>query len=502
MQKQQKKKSHGSGSITKNPQNGHFYLQFYDAEGRRKTITLKTLTGQYITEQRAAETAAREFMDRLKKIQDIETHEDYLEERARLKKLKARLTITLDDAFDLHLLKPHTRIASNQVENVNRRYWVDFVSFLHDRHGLTTLDQVEREHAEEYIAYIRKFGRWNRKISYHQEKCPRRKEFKEYESGGILSPTTLNRYQSVCKAVFSFLLFDLGYTLEENPFFHIKPLKLEPVERDIFTDEELQRIFASAPPLQRALFTLGICTGLRLGDVATLCWNEIDITVPDTNDIPEFFQHEIHRITRKTKTLVHIPIERELADFLSKQWEKSRYSEYVLPEAAEMYLNHKGMVNRRVLGYLHSLGIVTDKQVPGRKRKQSVKDFHSLRHCFCYYAGLRGVPLPVVQSIVGHLTAAMTRHYQSHADREARMKGIALMRGLFSEGEKPAEAVHSPLRDVLKDRIIQFADRATEIQLLQLNVIIDKLAANELRIETPQDQQVVDVKLLPETATA
>ena len=133
MQKQQKKKSHSSGSITKNVQNGHFYLQFYDAEGRRKTITLKTLTGQYITEQRAAETAAREFMDRLKKIQDIETHEDYLEERARLKKLKARLTITLDDAFDLHLLKPHTRIASNQVENVNRRYWIDFVSFLHDK---------------------------------------------------------------------------------------------------------------------------------------------------------------------------------------------------------------------------------------------------------------------------------------------------------------------------------------------------------------------------------
>lgn len=159
----------------KNGQNGHFYLQFYDADGKRKTITLKTLTGQHITEQRAAETAAREFMERLKKIQDIETHEDYLEERARLKKLKARLTITLDDAFDLHLLKPHTRIASNQVENVNRRYWFDFVSFLHDRHGLTTLDQVEREHAEEYIAYIRKFGRWNRKIRYHQEKCPKRK---------------------------------------------------------------------------------------------------------------------------------------------------------------------------------------------------------------------------------------------------------------------------------------------------------------------------------------
>ena len=502
MQKQQKKKSHGSGSIRKNGQNGHFYLQYYNAEGQRKTLTLKTLTGQYITEQRAAETAAREFMDRQKKIQDIETREDYLEQRAKLKKLKARLTITLDAAFDLHLLKPHTRIASHQVESVNRRYWMDFTAFLQDKYELTTLDEVEREHAEAYIAYIRKFGRWKRKIEYHKENCPKRKVFREYESGGLLSNTTLNRYQSVCKAVFSFLLSDLGYTLEENPFFHIKPLKLEPVERDIFSEEELQKIFVAPPPLQRGLFTLGICTGLRLGDVATLCWNEIEMTTVDEDGKPQFFQHEIHRITRKTKTLVHIPIEQELADFLSQQWEKTRYDEYVLPEAAHMYLNQKGALNRRILGYLHSLGIATSKQVPGRKRMQSVKDFHSLRHCFCYYAGLRGVPLPIVQSIVGHLTAAMTRHYQSHADREARMKGIALMRGLFTEGKKPEAAVYSPLNDVLKERIIQFVNNATEIQLLQLNVIIDKLVANELHVEQPQGQQTVDVKMLPSVANS
>ena len=50
MQKTQKKKSHGSGSIIKNVQNGLFYWQCHDGEGRRKTITLRTLTGQY-TEQ-------------------------------------------------------------------------------------------------------------------------------------------------------------------------------------------------------------------------------------------------------------------------------------------------------------------------------------------------------------------------------------------------------------------------------------------------------------------
>jgi Phage integrase family. len=227
--------------------------------------------------------------------------------------------------------------------------------------------------------------------------------------------------------VFTFLSTDLGYTIEENPFFHIKPLKLEPIDREIFTDEELSLIFKNPSPLMRALFTIGICTGLRLGDVATLRWS--DIEMDRTLGEPVFLEKEINRVTRKTKVLVHIPIGYELAEFLSKQWHESGQTEYVLPEAAEMYLSGSHLLNNRILSYIKSLGIEKYRIIPGRKRKQSVKDFHSLRHCFCYYAGIRGVPLPIVQSIVGHLTQAMTKHYQSHADRAARLQGIALMRG-------------------------------------------------------------------------
>ncbi len=490
-----KRKTNGSGSISK--KNGHFYLQYYDRDGNRKTLTMKTPSGKHITEQRAAEAAAKNFLEQQNKIREIETREDYLESKAKLKKLKARLTITLETAFDLHLQKPHARVASHKILKISRRYWIDFVAFLQDKFDLHTLDEVERAHAEAYIAQIRKEGRWLRTIQYDKENCPLRRPFKDYEYGGMLSNTTLNRYQSVCKAVFTFLLPDLGYSVEENPFYYIKPLKLEPVEREIFSEKELQLIFENPPPLQRALFTVGICTGLRLGDVATLRWSDIEYSFSEDEDTPVFFQKEIHRITRKTKTLVHIPIELELADFLAKQWPQSRYSDYVLPEAATMYLEHHGVLNRRILGYLHSLGIVTQREVPGRKRMQSVKDFHSLRHCFCYYAGIRGVPLPIVQSIVGHLTQATTRHYQSHADRAARLQGIALMRGLISNEHEPASMAHSPLKEVLRERITQFVNNATEIQLLQLNVIIDKLAANELALPTPQTGDYLTQKYLP-----
>lgn len=477
--KKQRRGQKGSGYVFKVKDT--FYLQYWNQSHERKSITLKKANEEKATTDREARAIAQELLDRQKQIADLETRSEYLEKRAKLKRLKARLTITLRDAFDLHLQKPHSRMASEKILKVSRRYWQDFVAYLQENYNLETLDSVEREHCEAYIAYIRQNGRWDQKIRYVKENCPARKAFREYDSGGRLSNTTLNRYQSVCKAVFSYLSTDIGYTIEENPFFHIKPLKLEVVDRDIFTEEELSLIFQNPPPLMKGLFTIGICTGLRLGDAATLRWREIEMDQQPGKDHPSFWGKEIHRITRKTKTLVHIPIEQELSEFLEQQWRLTKQSEYVLPDAAEMYLGHAHLLNDRILSYIKSLGIEKYRVILDRKRKQSVKDFHSLRHCFCYYAGIRGVPLPIVQSIVGHLTAAMTKHYQSHADREARRRGIALMRGLISgSGNNPPTEAPKNTRDILRSRIIEFAQNGTDLQILQLNVILDKLLSNEI----------------------
>ena len=56
-----------------------------------------------------------------------------------------------------------------------------------------------------------------------------------------------------------------------------------------------------------------------------------------------------------------------------------------------------------------------------------MKDLHSCRHTFCYYAGLAGIPLAVVQSIVGHMTPAMTAHYSAHASIEDKRRGMKLL---------------------------------------------------------------------------
>lgn len=55
--------------------------------------------------------------------------------------------------------------------------------------------------------------------------------------------------------------------------------------------------------------------------------------------------------------------------------------------------------------------VVTSIKIEGRRHKTPEATFHSLRHTFVSFAANAGVPLHIVQSIVGHESTAMTRHY-------------------------------------------------------------------------------------------
>lgn len=453
------RRANGSGRVYK--ANGVYYLQ-YRLDGKRKSVTLKTQDGNKISKLREAEKAAKKYLEPLQTIKEIETREEYLEQKADLRKLKAKTIITLESAIELAIEKNIGKSISQEWTERLRSYWNDFVKFIHSNYELSRLDEVEYFHAEAYIADLCKNGRLIKNKT------------------AALSNKTINHHLSTCKSVFSRLEKDLGYTFNDNPFKDIKPLPKKEIPREIFTEEELRLIFTDPPPLMKAMFTIGICTGLREGDVATLKWSEISNWHEGKSTVQDFLHEEIIRITRKTGAKVIIPIEMELAECLAEQAAKripgSPYSDYVIPEAAEIYLQEARNLSKQIIQYLSSLGIVTKVKRPGYCRKQSVKDFHSLRHCFCYYAGIKGVPLPVVQSIVGHISADMTKHYQNHANREARIKGIAMMRGLVS-GEN--SACKNSTQGMMRKRLRELIDTASDSLITQLNLTADKLLEQE-----------------------
>ena len=226
------------------------------------------------------------------------------------------------------------------------------------------------------------------------------------------------------------VLREIFHCLQRQARAHIDPwagIKLRADDshcRRELTIEELKRIAKSAAKEGdewRKVFAIGVYTGLRLGDCCRLNWKEVDIV-----------RSIIQLIPQKTKRYSHgrpvtIPIHASLHDILCETPEAKRIG-YVLPMIHEWYESKNGRpkVSTRISKIFRNAGIVTSVHVEGRKFKAPEATFHSLRHTFVSFAANAGIPLHIVQTIVGHESTAMTRHYYHENERALRQAVSAI----------------------------------------------------------------------------
>ena len=158
------------------------------------------------------------------------------------------------------------------------------------------------------------------------------------------------------------------------------------------------------------LFAIGIYTGLRLGDCAMLRWRAVDMTHGILQVVPNKTKRYLHNRP------VTIPIHPALMALLKEIPEDSR-KEFVIPCVAACYRESRPKLSSRLKRIFDEAGIETSIRIEGRQWKAPEATFHSLRHTFVSMSANAGVPLHVVQSIVGHTNVAMTRHYY-HEDEK------------------------------------------------------------------------------------
>ena len=77
------------------------------------------------------------------------------------------------------------------------------------------------------------------------------------------------------------------------------------------------------------------------------------------------------------------------------------------------------------------------KKAEGRIRSVSSKDVHSLCYTFACLAEEYRIPLPFVQWVLGHMRPEMTKHYQAHADREAKEKHLTRFPDFMNTAPQP-----------------------------------------------------------------
>lgn len=243
-----------------------------------------------------------------------------------------------------------------------------------------------------------------------------------------LCASTYNNRVCVLREMFHVLANKAG--LDEDPWEGVRLRADDSHSRRELTLDELHRLMKAATDAKgewKLLFLVGIYTGLRLGDCCKLKWESINLE----RGIIQLIPSKTRRHSQGRP--VTIPIHSELRTALQEQYENSKGG-YVMEDIAVNYMKSKWQISKGLSDIFKAAKITMSVKLEGRKTKTPEATFHSLRHTFVSLAANAGVPLHIVQSIVGHESTAMTRHYY-HENEEALRQAVNAIPNLDSLNE-------------------------------------------------------------------
>jgi integrase len=314
--------------------------------------------------------------------------------------------------------------------------WMDYIAAPNrPDSGESTLRQYEFQYAA--------FARWMQEkqphiVTLRDVVQPIAEEYAASLNHGRFTPSTYNKHLNLLTLVFRVLKNKARLT--GNPWEDIQRKRITAQGRRELTIDELRNVCQSATGELRVLLALGLYSGLRLGDCATLRWAEVDLPRNMIRRIP-------NKTARRNPKPVIVPIHPVLKEMLETTTPEQR-AEYVSPEIAALYLRRSDMVTDMVQRHFIACKIKPHKPGTGGKGKRAVVEvgFHSLRHTFVSLCRESNAPLAVVESIVGHSSPAMTRHY-THVGELAAGRAVAMLPSIM--GDNAATAPRIPPEETL-----------------------------------------------------
>jgi len=241
--------------------------------------------------------------------------------------------------------------------------------------------------------------------------------------------TTANHGIKVLRGIFEDARRD-GYA-SENPAKDCGLLKkVAGTSRRPFTLDELPRVLEAASEEWRSLVLFGLYTGQRLGDLARLTWQSLDLAA-----------EEIHLTTGKTGRVVRIPIAAPLLAHIETLPVSDDPKAPIHPKAAALATVNGSTLSRQFGELLASLGLreasanhEAKEEGKGRaaRRGKSELSFHSLRHTATSLMKNAGISPAIVQDIIGHDSAEMSAHY-THVEHAAKKHALASLPDLTAK---------------------------------------------------------------------
>lgn len=216
----------------------------------------------------------------------------------------------------------------------------------------------------------------------------------------------------------------------DNPAAKVDGLRLAQSSRRPFTLSELKSILRVASPEWRGMVLAGVYTGQRLKDVAGLTWSNVDLE-----------RGEIRLTTSKTGRSQVLPIAQALRTYLERLPSSDNPRAPIFPSLHPLAMRPGGSspMSQQFHSILVDAGIAPARQPKDKTsgkgraaaRERAEVSFHSLRHTATSLLKAAGVSEAVTRDIIGHESAAISRHY-THVEDEAKRAALERLPDLTS----------------------------------------------------------------------
>lgn len=248
-----------------------------------------------------------------------------------------------------------------------------------------------------------------------------------------LSPQTCNHLRIHMSSIFNFAIRELRVFHGENPARVATKFKLPEPEPRFFEADVVRKIIEHVAPQYRALFTVGVYTGMRKGELVGLKVQNVDM------ERRSIMVSRSYAGTTKAAKVRYVPIPDELVGTLEAQLEAVR-GEYLFPGPDGGMLREDTKLALRLRTALRAAGVFvaydhlcrsrglkracgappsrldTDERTlcPGCGRPREVKgvlppaNFKDLRSTFCTHLVEQSGDLRAAQRILGHSDPRVT----------------------------------------------------------------------------------------------
>ena len=214
-------------------------------------------------------------------------------------------------------------------------------------------------------------------------------EFKAIKISDRLAPKSVNNFLAVlgkclrCAEEWS--------EIERVP--RIKRLRVPPQTFDFLTVEEANQLIRAAPDARwRAMITVGLRTGLRLGELLALDWTDVNLDTGILTVRRSAFGKQM--VAPKSNRIRHVPLAPEAQRALQATWQLSG----LVFSPGRLSPMWRETAHRLIVRTCKTAGI---RQI----------GWHVLRHTFASHLVTAGVSMKAVQELLGHSDIRMTMRY-------------------------------------------------------------------------------------------